>query len=139
MLSALGRPGPAPPAFKPDCSGAGLATFPDSSSVGGPGGGGPGAGPGSAPRLWIGHVYRHASATRHRRFRLALGASGGKAPGVRVTLRTARGKLLARSGEMTVSRRRTVTLRLKRALPRGEYTLNARGRHVSKTRRIVLR
>ena len=135
MLNALGRPGPAAPGFKPDCSGAGLATFPDSSSVGsrGPGGGD------SRVRLWIGHVYRHASATRQRRFRFALGASGGKARGVRVTLRSSQGKVLGRSGKMTVSRRRVVTLRLKRALSRGNYTLSVRGRTVARTRRIFLR
>jgi triacylglycerol lipase len=143
MLNALGRPGPAAPGFKPDCSGAGLATFPDSSSVAGSGGGS-GAGSGSSLRLWIGHVPHRASATREGRLRLGLGASGGKARGVTVTLRSARGALAGRSAKMTVSQRRAASVRLVRRLSHGRYTLraagrDARGHRVSATKRIVLR
>ena len=75
---------------------------------------------------------------------MALAASNGIARGVSMTLRSARGKLLARTTGMTISRRRTVVLRLAAPLGRGSYTLSARGkdgsrRELTATRRIVLR
>jgi triacylglycerol esterase/lipase EstA (alpha/beta hydrolase family) len=153
MLNALGRPGPAAPSFQPDCTGAALATFPDSSSVppqggsggGGSGGGGGGSGsPGGARvRLVIGHVCRHASATRGRRLRLALAARGGTVRGTTVTLRSAAGKIVGRSRSINVSRRRAVVVRLRRPLAAGRYAVRARGRDsarriVAAKRRIVL-
>jgi triacylglycerol esterase/lipase EstA (alpha/beta hydrolase family) len=144
MLNALGRPGPADPNFKVDCSGAGLATYPDSSSVG-PGGsngsGAPGSGgSGGRVRLVIGHVPRQAGG---RRLRVAIASSGGTVRGVSLTLRGAHGELLARSRGLTVSRRRTVVLRLSEALERERYALTAAGRDssgraVSARRRFAL-
>ena len=163
MLNALGRPGPADPAFQPDCSGAGLATFPDSSSAppgaggGGSGSGGSGSGGGSPsggdgspsggngsrggsasrPRLVIGHVFRHARATNGRRLRVALAARNGKVRAVRLTLRTRGGKRIARSRKRTVTaRRRAVVIRLRRPLGKGRYLLVARG-HTKSGRAVI--
>jgi triacylglycerol lipase len=148
MLNALGRTGPADPRFAVDCSGAGLATYPDTSSVG-PGGssgsggsGSPGAGGGTPRvRLVIGHVSGHSGSSR---LRVALAASGGTVRGVSLTLRGAHGDLLARARGMTISRRRAVVLRLSEPLEREKYKLLARGhgssgRAVSASRRFILR
>jgi hypothetical protein len=148
MLNALGRPGPADPRFGVDCSGAGLATYPDTSSVG-PGGSGGSGGSGSTGsggsagrvRLVIGHVSGHGGS---RRLRVALAASGGTVRGVSLTLRGAHGDLLARARGMTISRRRVVALRLSEPLEREKYKLLARGRDssgraVSATRPFILR
>jgi triacylglycerol lipase len=120
MLNALGRPGPAAPGFKPDCTGAGLASFPDSSSVGPPS---------KQPaarrvKLVIGRVSRGA-----RRLRVAVAARGGKVTAVRVTLRSRAGKLLGRSRRgVAVSKRRSIVVRLRGPLRRGRYVIAARGR-----------
>jgi triacylglycerol esterase/lipase EstA (alpha/beta hydrolase family) len=146
MLNALGRPGPAEPRFAVDCSGAGLATYRDTSSVG-PGGrggsGSPGAGGGARRvRLVIGHVSARSGSTR---LRVAIAASGGTVRGVSLTLRGAHGDLLSRARGMTVSRRRrAVVLRLSEPLEHEKYKLLARGhdssgRAVSATRRFMLR
>jgi triacylglycerol lipase len=130
MLDALGRPGPAAADFKPDCSGAAVATFPDSSSV--PPGGGSGGGGGSGAhrvRLVIGHVFKHARATGGRRLRVALAARGGKVRAVRVTVRSRGGTRLGRSRRgVTIFRRRAVVVRLAHSLRRGRYVVIARGR-----------
>ncbi|HEY0630942.1 MAG TPA: alpha/beta fold hydrolase [Thermoleophilaceae bacterium] len=153
MLNALGRPGPADPHFAVDCTGAGLATYPDTSSVGQGGSGDSGGSGGSGGsgssgrarvRLVIGRAYRHASATRGRRFHVALAAGGGTARGVSLTLRSADGELLARARGITVSRRRTIVLRLEEALEPGRYTVSARGKDaaghaVAAKRHVMLR
>ena len=135
MLNALGRPGPADPNFKVDCTGAGLATYPDTNSVGQGGSGGSGSpgtsGGGGRARLVIGHVPRHAGATRNRRLRVALAASNGTVRGVSLTLRSTDGELLGRVRGLTVTRRRTVVLRLSEPLEREKYKLVARGRDTS--------
>jgi triacylglycerol esterase/lipase EstA (alpha/beta hydrolase family) len=127
MLNALGRPGPADPRFAVDCSGAGLATYPDTSSVGPGGSGGsrsPGSGGSGNVRLVIGHV----GAAGGRRLRVALAASRGTVHGVSLTLRDKHGELLGRARGLTVSRRRAVTLRLFESLERERYELTAAGR-----------
>jgi triacylglycerol esterase/lipase EstA (alpha/beta hydrolase family) len=148
MLNALGRPGPADPRFRVDCSGAGLATYPDTNSVGqggSSGGGGGSSSPGSGgsrrkARLVIGHVTGHGGGSR---LRVTLAASGGTVRGVSLTLRGAHGDLLARARGMTIKRRRAVVLRLREPLERERYKLVARGhdasgRGVSATRRFML-
>ena len=133
MLNALGRPGPADPRFAVDCSGAGLATYPDTSSVGPGGSGGPGSsGPSGSSgqgkvRLVIGHVGRAGG----RRLRVALAASRGTVRGVSLTLRDVHGELLGRARGLTVSRRRAVVLELSDSLERERYELTARGRDPS--------
>lgn len=105
MLDALGRPGPADPGFKPDCSGAALASFPDSSSVA-PSSAGGGGGTGSAHAART--TLRLAAAVAPRRVRR----------GARVHLRVR----LRDTGRAT-ARRATVCARL----PRGFRALSARG------------
>jgi triacylglycerol lipase len=156
MLNALGRPGPAAAGFKPDCTGAGLATFPDSSSVppgGSGGGGGAGSGSGSGGsgsarrvRLVIGHVFKHARATNGRRLRVAIAARGGNVHAATLTVRfSGARKRLGRSKELTVRQhRRAVVIRLRHPLKRGRYVVTARGRSstgraVTASRRFELR
>jgi triacylglycerol lipase len=120
MLAALGTPGPARADFKPDCSGQGLASFPDSSSVAGAG---PAAG-GEPPFLVVGSHGR----PRGKRLRVAIAARRGEVRGTVVSVRTTRGRVLGRSGAAPVTRRRKVfTVRLRRPLRRGTYTFRAQG------------
>jgi triacylglycerol esterase/lipase EstA (alpha/beta hydrolase family) len=142
MLNALGRPGPADPRFAVDCSGAGLATYPDTSSVG-PGGNGGSGSPGSRGRGKVRLVIGHVGAAGGRRLRVALAASRGTVNGVSLTLRDTHGKPLGRARGLTVSRRRTVVLKLSESLERERYELTARGRApggrtVSAQRRFVM-
>jgi triacylglycerol lipase len=129
MLDALGRPGPADPAFAPDCSGQELATFPDSDSAAGSNG----------AELHFGIVPRSARTTNRRRMRVALVARGGTVRGVVVRLRDTRGRELGRSAPVTVARRRAVVLRLRRALRPGRYELVADGPGTSAGRSLRLR
>jgi triacylglycerol lipase len=164
VLNALGRPGPAAPDFAPDCTGAGAATFPDSSSVpedgsgtgGGTGGGSGGSnsgGPGEGSsnpssrrvRLVIGRLSRGARAAKARRLRVPLTARGGKVRRVRVTVRSRAGSaVVGRSRLVAVARRRVVTVRLRRTPSSGRYVVvargrDARGRVVVAKRRFALR
>jgi triacylglycerol lipase len=134
-LAALGRPGPADPNFKPDCSGIGLASFPDSSSVEGDGPANPSGdgGQGHRPRLVVGHLPQHASVTRHRRLRTAAAARGVKLQNVVVTVRRG-GKALGKSKPRKLSGRHAIVVHLKHRLGRGRYTAIATGRSAGGTR-----
>jgi triacylglycerol lipase len=144
VLNALGRPGPAAPDFKVDCTGAALATYPDSNSVGGGGGAGgggshnggsgsggaSGSGSGSkAMRLVIGHVPRHASTTNRRRLRVAVASRRGTARRLVITVRTRGGKLVGSVHARRLSGRRGFAVRLRRRLARGRYVASARARN----------
>jgi len=128
MLSALGRPGPTDPNFKPDCTGgpAALARFPDSSSVA----------PRLAPkkvargRLSFGRLGGTARHTRNRRLRMRVFSNRQGLHGVVVTvhLRSSRGPTLGGSGAFSVEHSRIVSVRLRRALHRGRYVAVAVGR-----------
>jgi hypothetical protein len=132
-LDALGRPGPADPNFMPDCSGVGLATFPDSSSVGSSSGETP-------PRLVIGHLPRHARTTDKRRLRIAVSARHGTVTGVVVRIRSAKtGKVLGSSKKMTIKGRKAVVVKLKRRLKRGSYNAEATGQKTAAARSFKLR
>jgi triacylglycerol esterase/lipase EstA (alpha/beta hydrolase family) len=141
MLAALGRAGPAPAGFEPDCTGRGVDTFPDSDSTAGSGSGPPGA----AASLVIGHVPRSAATTGRRRMRVAVKARGAKVLHAVASLRTARGKAVGRSSSVTVSSRRAVVVKLSQRLRPGRYTLAVQGRDsesghtVRATRAIRLR
>jgi triacylglycerol lipase len=125
MLNAFGRPGPADPKFTPDCSGAALATFPDSNSVAAAGSG---RGGGRRARLSFGRVA-HLTPNR-RRLRLVLAGNGVRVRRVRVTLRARgpRGRAVARSPRFTIVRRHHLTLRSGGMLPAGRYWAMAAGR-----------
>jgi triacylglycerol lipase len=126
MLNAFGRPGPADPRFTPDCSGAALATFPDSDSVAAAGGG-----RARRARLTFARLA-HLTANR-RRLRLLLQGNGVRVRGVRVSLHAGgpRGRLVARSGRFEIVRRHHLTLRSRRSLPAGRYWAIAGGRDAS--------
>lgn len=135
MLNALGRPGSADPAFRPDCSGAALATYPNSSSVG-------------KFSLRVGGLDRRAAATRHRRIRFTLNARTSAFRHVRVVLRARRrsGPVVGRSRVISiVGGRRKVALRLRHPLAPGRYFVTAAGRQInndlggSVTNRVRLR
>jgi pimeloyl-ACP methyl ester carboxylesterase len=130
MLDAFGRPGPADPRFTPDCSGAALATFPDSSSVAAAGGG-RGGGRARSARLSFARLARLT--VNHRRLRLLLQGNGVRVRRVRVTLRAGgpHGRVVARSAAFTIVRRRHLTLRLGGALAAGRYWAIASGRDAS--------
>jgi hypothetical protein len=118
-LRALGRPGPIDAAYKPDCSGAALATFPDSSSV--------------APRGRLAIPRLGGSARRTRSHRLAVRVLSNRAGlhGVVVSIHTgsSRGPTLGRSGSFSVSSNRVVSVRLEHALRgRSRYVAVAIGR-----------
>jgi triacylglycerol lipase len=147
-LSALGRPGPADPGFEPDCTGAALATFPDSDSVPDPdrGGGGNGSADGNgtaganAPKLVIGHVPRRAATTRKRRLRLAVASRHAPMQRLVVTIRAAKsGRKLGASLPRGLSGRKAVVVRLKRALRRGRYRAVAVGRDRNNKRYVARR
>lgn len=118
MLNAFGRPGPADPGFTPDCTGAALATFPDSSSV---------AAAGRA-RLAFARLA-HLTPDR-RRLRLLLQCNGIRVRRVAVTLRAGgpRGRVIASSARFTIVRRHHLTLRSRRTLAAGRYWAIAAGR-----------
>jgi triacylglycerol esterase/lipase EstA (alpha/beta hydrolase family) len=132
-LNALGRPGPADRKFKPDCSGAALASFPDSNSVA------PASGGSTPPvRLVIGHVFHHARATNGRRLRAAVSSRNGAVHRVRLTVLHGK-KTLGRSKRVTISKRRGVVVRLRRPLRPGRYTLRAIGAEARAVRHFTLR
>jgi triacylglycerol lipase len=145
VLAALGRPGPADPEFAPDCSGVGLASFPDSDSTSGSGPSTPAGDSGSSNgrRLAIGFVPRHASVTRRRRLRVAVSTRGsGRVRRVVVTVRRARGggKRLGRSRPRALRGRQAVVVRLIRPLRPGRYVVRATGSGVrAVSRRFTLR
>jgi len=120
MLGALGRPGPADPAFVPDCMGgaAALAKFPNSSSV-------------TVASLRLGGLrHRRARSTGDRRIRLRVRASGSAVGGVRVVLRRRRfgGRVLGHSQRLLVRGRRSVRIRLRHQLAAGRYFATAAGK-----------
>ena len=146
MLNALGRPGPADPAFRPDCTGSGVDTYPDSDSTAPAAAGGGSAGTSGAARLVVGHAPHSARTTGRRRMRVAVAAPGGSMRQVRVAIAGPSGKVLGRSALLTVGpKRRVAVVRLKRRLRAGRYTLTAKGRDavtgraVSASRTIRLR
>jgi triacylglycerol lipase len=115
MLNALGRPGPAAADFTPDCSGAALASFPDSDSAG-PGGG-------ASVELVVGHVSR----ARGNRLRVAIAARGGTVKFVVIRIRKGR-KVLGKRRPLTVgSKRKVATVPLLHALAPGTYSVEAEG------------
>lgn len=126
MLNALGRPGSPDAAFRPDCTGASLATFPDSSSARGsrsP------AGRGRHARLALGRIGGSARRTRHHRLRVRVFSNRVPVRArVVVRARRASGRTVGRSGSFRVSRSRAVTVRLRRALRRGRYVAVVAGR-----------
>jgi pimeloyl-ACP methyl ester carboxylesterase len=124
MLNAFGRPGPADPRFTPDCTGAALASFPDSDSVAGASRGG---GPSKRAKLSFARVARFT--VNHRRLRLRLVGNGVRVQRVRVTLHAGgpRGRIVARSPRFAIRRGRSLTLRLGRVLPAGRYWALASG------------
>jgi pimeloyl-ACP methyl ester carboxylesterase len=141
MLNAFGRRGPADPRFTPDCTGAALASFPDSDSVAAAGSGGTGA---RRAKLSFARVA-HLTVDR-RRLRLRLQGNGVRVRRVRVTLRAGgpRGRVVARSARFEVRRGRGLTLRLGRALSVGRYWAlaagtDASGRTVSARRVFTVR
>ena len=126
MLNAFGRPGPADPRFTPDCSGAALATFPDSDSVAAKGSGG-------ARRARLSFARLAHLTPNRRRLRLLLEGNGVRVRRVRVTLRAggSRGRVVTRSARFTIVRRHHLTLRSRRVLAAGRYTAIADGRDAS--------
>jgi hypothetical protein len=126
MLNAFGRPGPADPRFTPDCSGAALATFPDSDSVAA-------AGSGRARRARLSFARVAHLTVNRRRLRLLLQGNGVRVRRVRVTLRAGgpRGRVVAHSARFTIVRRHHLTLRLGRALAGARYWAIAGGRDAS--------
>jgi triacylglycerol lipase len=132
VLNAVGRPGPADPAFEPDCSGAGASTYPDTDSVSGGGSeGGGGPGPGADPgKLVIGGARRHG-----RRLHVAIKSRGNAVQKVVVRLRTRKGKGLGRTKKrVTVQKRRVVRIRPRAKLQRGKrYRLVAKGTSFGRT------
>jgi triacylglycerol lipase len=126
MLNAFGRPGSADPRFAPDCSGAALATFPDSDSVAAGGSGG-------ARRARLSFTRLAHLTPNRRRLRLLLEGNGLRVRRVRVTLRAGgtRGRVVTRSARFTIVRRHHLTLRSRRVLAAGRYTAIADGRDAS--------
>jgi triacylglycerol lipase len=120
MLNALGRPGPASAFFQPDCSGAALATFPNSSSVRS----------GQTPRDL---VLGSASQPRNGRIRVAVMARGESLVRVVVSLRAGPGRSLGKSKpvRLAVGRRTVVTIQLRRRPAAGGYQIEARGTYAS--------
>jgi triacylglycerol esterase/lipase EstA (alpha/beta hydrolase family) len=112
MLNALGRPGPADPAFKPDCTGAAASTYPDSSSVGSAA---------RVPKLVIGRP--RVTHTR-RAVHVAVAARNADVSGVVVTVRR-HGKTLGRSRKTFVAARHVFKIRLRRRLAAGRYAVVA--------------
>jgi triacylglycerol lipase len=128
MLNALGRRGPADPAFVPDCTGAALATFPNSNSGTVPGD--PAGGPSAQVRGTL-RVLLPAGGVRHgrRAFTVALAAQRGLVRSV--VVRVLRGRtLVARSAPQAVAAgtRRSVRLLASTPLKRGRYSVVAKGR-----------
>ena len=132
-LSALGRPGPADPALKADCTGAKAFAWPDSSSVAS--GTTPGSPAAKRVRLRLG---RSAARAATRRLRVNLKVAGGTLSGLRLIVRTggAKGKAVGRSKRIALSGRRKLTIRLKRPLAAGGYTITARGIDAATTRPV---
>lgn len=124
MLAALGRPGPANPAFRPDCFALNANAFPDSSSVSG--GGPPSQARASRPaRLRLGslaplatggQVWVYANRRLVRTVRVVLHAGG------------ARGLVVGRSAAFSLTRRRHIALKGRPHLRRGRYTAVVSGR-----------
>jgi triacylglycerol esterase/lipase EstA (alpha/beta hydrolase family) len=130
MLAALGRPGPAPADFVPDCTGQAVATFPDSDSAG------PAEPPRPATRLALGAHFRIAG----RRVRAGLFARHGTVRDVVVSLRTTRGEVLGRTRPVTVTgARRVAIVRLRRAPKPGTYLLRATWRNADGQTLAVIR
>ena len=127
MLNAFGRPGPADPKYRPDCSGAALATFPDSSSVAG-------SAKARRARLRLGRVR---SLDAHR-LRFVVRGNGVRVHGVAITIRSTgrSGRLMGRSRRFSLRRRRNVTVHLRNALAAGRYRVTAAGRDAGR-RKIV--
>jgi ABC-2 type transport system ATP-binding protein len=83
---------------------------------------------GVAPRLRVGSLrYRLAG---KRKFRVAISASQPMR-GIVVRVRDARGRQVGRSSNVVLSGRGKVTIRLRRPLRRGRYTLSASGKAAS--------
>jgi Lipase (class 2) len=122
-LSALGRPGPADPALKADCTGQKAFTWPDSSSVPEGSGGG-----GQAVRVRLGRVIVKAGG---KRLRLAVKVAGGSLTGLRVSVRDGAGRRLGVSKATTVAGRAKLTIRLRRR-PAGRVAVAARGLDAAK-------
>ena len=117
VLHALGRPGPANPTFRPDCSGAALATFPNSYSA-------------PRARLRFGRLSRPAGRTRDLRIAVAIRSQGGTVRRARVLIRagTAKGRVVGRSHPARVGAgRRFVSVRLGRQLGPGRFVATASG------------
>jgi triacylglycerol lipase len=128
MLNALGRRGPADPAFVPDCTGASLATFPNSNS--GTVRGDPPSGPSAQVRGTLA-LRLPAGGVRHgrRAFAVAITAQRGLVRGVVVSVRRGR-KTVARSAPLAVGPRAPVQVKLLASSPlvRGRYGVIAAGR-----------
>ncbi|MDX6673976.1 MAG: hypothetical protein QOH11_1394 [Solirubrobacteraceae bacterium] len=139
MLNAFGRPGPADPRFTPDCTGAALATFPDSNSVAAAGSGR--AGPARLAFARLAHLTPN-----RRRLRLLVQGNGVRVRRVGVTLRAGgpRGRVVASSARFTIVRRHHLTVRSRRKLAAGRYWaiaggVDASGRSVSARRSFRVR
>lgn len=120
-LRALGRSGPIDAAYKPDCSGAALSTFPDSNST--------------APRGRLGIAHLGGSASRTRDHRLAVRVLSNRQGlhDVVVTIHSGstRGPVLGRSSRFSVSAGKVVSVRLTHALgARSRYVAVAVGRDI---------
>ncbi len=127
MLAALGRPGPADPAFRPDCAALNADSFPDSSSVAG--GGPPSQAGASAPaKLRLGSLAALATGGR-----VWVYANRRLVRGVRVVLHagTARGLVAGRSAAFALRRRRHIALAKRPRLRRGRYVAVVTGRDAS--------
>ncbi len=120
-LRALGRAGPIDAAYKPDCSGAALSTFPDSNST--------------APRGRLGIAHLGGSASRTRNHRLAVHVLSNRQGlhDVVVTIHSGstHGPVLGRSGRFSLTSSKVVSVRLAHALrARSRYVVVAVGRDV---------
>ncbi|HEV2813291.1 MAG TPA: choice-of-anchor D domain-containing protein [Solirubrobacteraceae bacterium] len=82
-------------------------------------------GTGTMIRLVLGSGPARASQTARRVFRVQLSALGGTVPRVTLTLSRASGGRIRRMVVTNVSSRRTVAIRLSRALRRGRYKVTA--------------
>jgi triacylglycerol lipase len=120
-LRALGRPGPIDSGYKPDCSGAALSTFPDSSSV--------------EPRGRLGIPRLGGSANRTRNHRLAVRVLSNRQGlhDVVVTIHSGstHGPLLGRSERFSVAASRVASVHLGRTLrAHSRYVAVAVGRDI---------
>jgi hypothetical protein len=86
------------------------------------------------PKLTIPKFQALASSTAHKRLRVAVVPVGGTIRKIVVEIRTRGGKLLGTGRLAMASSKRTVTVKLKRALAAGRYVAKARGTDAFKHR-----